>query len=216
MQFYPTMKTNIILIVFLLTGMVLNAQEFSFGVSHTSARSTQFSKPVGIYVDYSYAINQKMKWNIGVLANFSYQAYDRITFNNNTGNSYLVDKVQPQSSWFSLSSSLNFDIFSRGCLIVWVGPQISINYFICNEVVQQIPTGVQEDRTYRDKHNYLNRIGAGGICEFELKGLFRKKISIILSFSPQIIVFGKPLDKTSNIDRTILANISRLGLRYNF
>ncbi len=207
------MKHLTILFFLVLAGTASQSQEYYFGLSTTAASSTQYRQPAGLYGGYCYSINQDLKWHIDVLANFSYRSYDRITFDNNTGQGYFVNKIQPQSWWLALSSHLNWEVFARGCLVVSVGPMLSINYFISNELIQDIPTNTQTDRTYRRQHNNLNRPGFGGNLEFELEGLFRKRVSIITSISPQVIFFGKAMVSGGD-EGAIVANISRLGLRY--
>jgi hypothetical protein len=193
-----------------LVTLTAKSQEMTFGISGTAAVSTQFNRPVGVFGSYSWTINQKMRWNIDLLANFSLSDYNRIQLNKNTGVGYIIEKTQPQSIWLALSTSATFNVFSRGCLNLWLGPLVSINNFFCNEEIMEIPT----ERIYRDKHNYLFRPGIGGNIEIELKGIFRKKMSLVTSFQPQVALYGKIGDDGSNVEGTILANITRIGLRY--
>jgi len=209
------MKTTTILIIFLLAGFGLQAQEISFGYAHTSAISTQFKKPVGLYVGYSKSINQKIKINVDVLSNYSYQYYDLIFHNDADPGKYFAYKVNPDNLWLSLSSSLTFRSFSRGCLTFFMGPQVSLNYFFCNEKIHSIPTVYNSESTHQDKKHFLNKLGVGWNFEFELKGIFGKKISIISSFTPQIITYDFYV-MGGHTDWFILANISRIGLRYSF
>jgi hypothetical protein len=202
------MKNTLTLILFLLLPPGLTAQEISFGYSHTSTSSTQFRKPVGFNIGYTQHINQLLKININVLASYSFWHYDQIEFNTVTSGSYLVYEVKPGNLWFSVSGSVNLKIMSRGCFTLSVGPQISLNYFLFNELIHEIPTSYSKERTYRDQYNYLNRLGIGVNFESEIKGFLNKNISIVTSLTPQI-VNGRPRGDG------ILASISQIGLRYS-
>lgn len=210
------MKTKLLLIIFSLAGYGLIAQEFTFGVSGTSAASIQFNRPVGIYGAYTRKLNQKLKWDIDLLANFSLKKYDRITFNEVAGTGYVINKVQPSNTWLQLSTSLNFSVLSRVYLNLAVGPQISLNYFFCSEQILDITSSTLAGETYRHKVNYLNRPGVGGNIQLELKGLFRKKVTIIASLTPQAIVYGKLFEEGSNVEGVITAVTTRFGVRYEF
>jgi hypothetical protein len=204
------MKRLVILLCIAQLTLSAKPQEMTFGLSTTAAVSTQFNRPVGIYGSYSWTVNQKMRWGFDLLANFSLSDYNRIQLNKNTGVGYVIEITQPQSIWLALSTSATFNVFTRGCLNLWLGPQLSVNNFFCNEEIMEIPA----ERVYRDKHNYLMRPGIGGNIEIELKGIFRKKMSLVTSFQPQITLYGKVGDDGSNVEGTLLANITRIGLRY--
>ena len=203
------MKKTVILIIFLFLYIGLTSQEISFGYAHTNSSSTQFRKPIGLNIGYTQPVSRILKINIDVLANYSFWHYDLIEFNTVTSSGYLVYEVKPDNFWFSLSGSVNLKIISRGCLTLSMGPQISLNYFLFNELIHEIPTVYSKERTYRDQYNYLNRLGIGVNFESEVKGFSGKNISIITSLTPQFLN-GRP--EVGGI----LANITRIGLRYHF
>jgi len=208
------MKVLILATGILLAGMGSIAQEFNFGIAGTSAASVQYHRPPGFYAGYVFLLDQDKRLVVDFAASYSFRTYNVISVGQVLGSSFDVRQVKPQNWWFSLSSSYNFRVFSGGSLVLRMGPRLSLNYFICNEKVREIPTASQPDRTYQDKNNYLNRPGLGGNFEVEIKGLFRKTISIIASVSPQIIVYGKFITQDSTVEGSILAITSRLGLRY--
>ncbi len=204
------MRIAAILLVFFLSILSARTQELNFGLTGTAAVSTQFNRPVGIYGVYSWTVNQRTRWSIDLLLNLSLSEYNRIQLNRNTGTGYIIEKTQPNNFWLAVSSSVTFNVFTRGCFNLWLGPQVSVNNFFCDEEITEIPA----ERVYRDKHNYLLRPGIGGNVEVELKGLFQKKISVVTSIQPQFMFYGKVGDDGSNVEGTMLANVTRIGLRY--
>jgi hypothetical protein len=201
-------------LVILACSAGLSAQEFSFGISFSGTAAKQFQKPLGIFGSYTYSINQDLDLHVNLQIANSFLLYDQITFNSSTGSGYLVNKVRPQNYWMALSAHLNFMVFDRGCLEISAGPQLSVNYFFANELIQDIPTDTQEDRTYHRKIKYLNRPGFGANLEFELTGLSRKKMSFFTSLTPQIILFGPAGVRPSDVQGAIVGNTTRVGIRY--
>ena len=199
---------------FLLACNGIRAQEYHFGFAGASAVSVQYHRPPGLYAGYVFPFKQERKLIVDFAVNYSYQSYNVINISHVLGSSFDVRKVKPQNWWFSLSSSFNFRVFSGSCLIIRMGPLVSLNYFICKEQVHEIPTETQPDRTYQDKNNYLNRPGLGGNIEAEFKGLLKKNISIIASCTPQVIAYGNFFPKDVTVEGSILAITSHLGLRY--
>jgi hypothetical protein len=198
----------------LLAGMGIKAQEFYYGIERASAISAQYHRPLGLCAGYVFLFKQDKKLIVDFTANYSHQTYNVIKVSHVLGSSFDVRQVKPQNWWFSLSSSFNFRVFSGSCLVIRMGPQVSLNYFLCKEQVRDIPTATQPDRTYLDKNRYLNRPGLGGNLELEFKGLLEKNVSIITSFTPQIIAYGKFLTTDTSVEGAMLTIASRLGLRY--
>jgi hypothetical protein len=204
-----SMKNTAVLIIFLLMPIGLAAQGISFGYSRVSSSSTQFRNPVGLHIGYTQPVSPILKINADVKANYSFWNYDHVVFNTATSAGYYVYEVNPDNLWFSLSGSVNLRIISRGCFTWSMGPQISLNYFLINENIHEIPTVYRAERTYPDQYNYLNRLGIGVNFECEFKQIFGNNISIVFSLTPQV-VNGRPRGDG------ILANITQIGLRYNY
>lgn len=203
------MKHIAFLFIFLLATMGLTSQVVTFGFSRTSSSSTQFRKPVGLYIGYTQPVSRILKIKLEGRAHYSFWNYDHIIFNTATSVGYYVYEVSPDNLWLSLSGSVNLKIISWGCLTLSMGPQISLNYFLIDERIHEIPTIYRPERTYQNEYNYLNRLGIGVNFESEINGLFGENISLVTSLTPQV-VNGRPLGDG------ILANITQIGLRYSF
>jgi len=205
---------GILIIGLLMAGAGIKAQEFYYGIERASAISTQYHRPLGLCAGYVFLFKRDKKLIVDFTANYSYQTYNIIKISHVLGSSFDVRQVKPKNWWFSLSSSYIFRVFSGSCLVIRMGPQVSLNYFLCSEQVREIPSATQPDRSYPDKNRYLNRPGFGGNLEFEFKGLLEKNVSIITSFTPQLIAYGKVLVKNDNVEGSMLTVATRLGLRY--
>jgi len=201
------------IIIILLAGIGLQAQELSFGYSHTFAFSTQFKHPVGLYVGYTKSVSQKVKINADLLSNYSFQWYHNIVKLDAEPGTYLAYNIKPNNLWLSLSASATFRTFSKNGFNIYIGPQVSLNYFFCDEKLKNL-TGIHETTTIQEKENFLNKVGIGCNFEFELKELLGKRLSVVASFTPQIITYDF-YEMGGNTDWFILANVSRVGLRYN-
>jgi len=167
----------------------VSAQEINISfVSSISARE-QFSDNYGYQIGYSKLINNKHKLGFNVNHLFShFSGKEPNYFSTNDGKTYYREEESSNQRFFIASSYL-FRIFSKNKSSLFIGPEVSLNYYFYQKNISQY---LLEQPNIKQEFSYLskdpNKLGFGVNLAYYYK--IKNNFSIVASMKPEIALFS--------------------------
>jgi hypothetical protein len=165
------------------------AQEFSISLANATSIREQFLTSFGYQIKYTKHIKNKNKLSISFNHLFSeFSEIDPTYFSLNDGKTYYR-KVASKNQRISIATQYFFRIFKANKSSLYIGPEVSLNYYFYNKNIYQYqldhPNDIH-DYSYIDKDP--NQLGFGVPLFYSYQ--YSKTRSFSASLMPEIALFS--------------------------
>ncbi len=180
-------------IIFIIT--IINFVSTTFGQEieidgiYASSSSKKFKNSFGYGLRYNQYIKSKNRLSVSLSQYFYNTHYDDIYSSTIDGISKFIKEVKPNNQRIALKINYSFRLIDNPKSNFYLGPEISLNYFMICEQYDRIANGDISGGHFSSDYSVNNRPGIGFLIEFELKEIISKRISISLSIHPEITSF---------------------------
>ena len=187
-------------------------QELIFNISYSNSSLVEFNKSIGIETGF---LNNTKKGNkIGVRISCLYNPfnYDYVKKTLVGPDSYIIREVEPNSLALVLQTDYSFPIYTKENSAIYLGPLLSINTFIINELIHSIPTDTEPERDFTNKSFNGLKFSLGCLLGHEINNVFSENLGITYSISSRIGNYEELFAMGSNDPWFYLSFEFRVGL----
>lgn len=161
-------------------------QELVFNISYSNSSLVEFNKSIGIETG---ALNITKKGNkIGVRISCLYNPfnYDYVRKTLVSPDSYIIREVEPNSLALSLQTDYSFLLYTKENSAIYLGPLLSLNTFIINELIHSVPRNTDPVEDFTNKNCNGFKFSLGCILGHEINNVFSENFGLTYSISSRI------------------------------
>lgn len=181
---------KLILALFILSSFVrLSGQELEFFGHYSGSSYNKFQNNIGYGLAYNHITKSENRIGFIFQHSFFNRNYSDIHRSNEDGISTYILDIDAKNRRIALKMNYAFKIVNKPRSSLFIGPEISLNYFFVNEQVTRYENEGISAANYQSEYTEKNRFGFGFLLEFELKEIISERISISSSVHPEIISY---------------------------
>ena len=206
---------HLILFVFVLLGIQINAQEIGLFTSYAGSSFNKFHHTYGYGVDVLIPTYKTQEIGFTFQHSFCRGEYDRIIRPNYDPQAAIIQKVDPHNQRIALKVNYLFTLLHSGRTYIKAGPELGLNFFFVDESGYQFEYNDTGEGYFQWEDIQRYRPGYGVLLEFRVTEVIHKNISVFSAINPEITI-----PDTYNMDGVPDASANRwlnfnLGLRYS-
>ena len=183
---------KLILTLFILGFFVhLSGQEIELFGHYSGSNYNKYQNNLGYGLGYYHITKSTNKIGFIFQHSFYNKEYSEIYHSTEDGISTYINKIDAKNQRIAFKMNYAFNVIKHPKSNLFIGPEISVNYFFINEQVTRYENELISAANYQSEYSENNKFSFGFLIEFELKEIISKKISITSSVHPEIISYEK-------------------------
>jgi hypothetical protein len=212
------MKRAILSLLIICFSIALSGQEIEVKGIYAVSTGKNFQNTFGCGFGYNQFITPKNR--LGVFIEYTLnKTYYEESYTSTADLSRYIREVEPDNHRIAFKLNYAFNLLKSPKSLLFLGPEIGLNYFILNEEYQQTVITSLDSITsghFSSSSTVDNRIGIGFLIEYERKDLIYKRISASLSMHPEVIIYHTPGMKGTH-DASLIGWLNfNIGVKYRF
>lgn len=210
------MKKIILIVISIFVTFIAVSQKLELSSVFSYSNNKSYQPSFGYGLTYMEEVRKRHFLGLGFYNLFCNNQYDVINPDNTDGVSYLIKKIDNNSTRYSFRIVYSYNVISDNKIDMYLGADFGLNYFISKTNVHCFPNGNNQETYYLREYKKNNRLGFGGIIGFEIKEIFTPQLSITSIIRPEIVFYEKFGLEGIQYKPVMIFLDLQIGIRYNF